>query len=160
MSQKINLKEVVHRIESIARDRMRNQDVVEIDSFKKRQQPKTILVIEDDPSVMRSLDRVFQKEGYKVLCAEDGTQLNQFSDLPIDFIILDIGLPWLNGYELAELLKQSKDLENIPMIFLSGQTESEAVKKGFSVGADDFVKKPFDIEQLKKTVRTLLALRE
>ena len=157
MSKKVDLKNIVSKIEEVARSRMKEQEVVSLDQFRgvsKKEEP------EDDASVRRSLEKTFKKEGYKVLSVEDGTHLNKVIDEPIDFIILDIGLPWLNGYELAELLKESDDLKDIPMIFLSGHTEAEDVKRGFAVGADDYIKKPFDVEKLKKTVKTLLSLRK
>ena len=79
---------------------------------------------------------------------------------PIDLIILDVGLPWINGYELAEMMKAHKDLKRIPLIFISGRVNDADVKRGFEVGADDYIKKPFDLEKIKKTVRTLVQLNK
>ncbi len=166
MSQKnLSIKGVVEKIEKMAKARMSEQDVVSLDKFrglKDKNSPKHILLIDDDPTVRKSLVRALEKDNYKVLAIEDGTRLSEVLDpsIPIDFIILDIGLPWLDGYELASVLKESEELEDIPMIFLSGRKEEDDVKRGFEAGADDYIKKPFDLKQLKKTIETLISLRE
>ncbi|MGE0526017.1 MAG: PleD family two-component system response regulator, partial [Bdellovibrionales bacterium] len=79
---------------------------------------------------------------------------------PVDLIILDIGLPWINGFELAEMMKAHPDLKDIPLIFLSARTSDQDVKRGFDVGADDYITKPFDIEKVKRTVNTLVHLTQ
>ena len=71
---------------------------------------------------------------------------------------MDVGLPWLNGFELGQMLKEHKDLKKIPLVFVSGKTGDEDIKKAFAIGADDYIKKPFEIDKLKKTVETLLKL--
>ena len=104
---------------------------------------------------------MFEMDGFKVKSAADGTELSAVLDeSPIDLIILDIGLPWINGFELAKLLKEHQDLKGIPLIFMSGKTSEIDVKRGFDVGADDYIKKPFDLEKMKKTVHTLLHLNK
>ena len=76
-----------------------------------------------------------------------------------DLILMDVGLPWLNGFELGQMLKEHRDLRKIPLVFVSGQTDDEDVKKAFEIGADDYIKKPFEIDKLKKTVQTLLKIK-
>jgi len=158
----INTKSLITKIEKLTKEKMRDQDVVSLDEFrnlKKKEDPKTILVIDDDEAIRNSLRRLFEAEDYKVITAADGTQLSDvLDDSPIDLIVLDIGLPWLNGFELAKLLKEHEDLKKIPLIFLSGKTSELDVKRGFEVGADDYIKKPFDIQKMKKAVATLLKL--
>ena len=155
----MKLKDMVNKIEKMARSRMCQQEVVPLDQFRspKKIRKKTILVIDDDETIRAALKRAFEADGYNVCCIEDGVHLGAIIDEPIDFIILDVGLPWINGYELADILKQSEDLQSIPMIFLSSHTEEEAIKKGFEKGADDYIKKPFEINTLKKTVKVLLS---
>jgi two-component system aerobic respiration control protein ArcA len=98
-------------------------------------------------------------DGFNVRLAADGTELSGvLDDSSPDLILMDIGLPWLNGFELAQMLKEHKDLKKIPLIFVSGKTSDEDVKRAFEIGADDFIKKPFEIEKLKKTVSTLLKI--
>lgn len=163
MSKKINTRSLIDKIEKLTKEKMTQQEVVSLDQFrslKKKEDPKTILVIDDEEIIRSALRRLFEAEGYKVISAADGTQLSDvLDDSPIDLIVLDIGLPWLNGYELAKLLKEHDDLKKIPLIFLSGKTSELDVKRGFEVGADDYIKKPFEVEQMKKAVGTLLKLR-
>lgn len=166
MKKRINTKDLIDKIQILAKAKMSSQQVVSLDqvrnlSPKKEEAPKVILVIEDDETMRSAMRRIFEAEGYKVILAADGTQLSTvLDDTPLDLIVLDIGLPWVNGLELAQLMKQSADLKKIPLIFVSGKTSDEEMKQAFDVGADDFIKKPFDIERLKKTVRTLLKLAE
>jgi two-component system, OmpR family, aerobic respiration control protein ArcA len=159
---RINTRDLVKKIEKITKERMTGESVVDLHSFrelKNKQNPKTILVIEDDETMRNALKRIFETDGMAVKTAADGTQLALvLDDNPIDLIILDIGLPWINGLELAKLLKEHEDLKHIPLIFVSGKTSEFDVKRGFEAGADDYIKKPFDIEKRKKTVHTLLKL--
>ena len=159
---RINTKDLVNKIEKITKERMTKEPVVELGAIrdlKKRERPKTILVIEDDETMRAALKRIFESDGMQVKSAADGTQLSVvLDDSPIDLIILDIGLPWINGLELAKLLKEHEDLKHIPLVFISGKTSEFDVKRGFEAGADDYIKKPFDVEHMRKTVGTLLKL--
>ncbi len=160
--KKINAQDLIARIEKMTKARMATGEVVQLDNFrdlKKKIDPKTILVIEDDETMRAAMKKIFEMDGYLVKLAADGTELATLLDtVSPDLILLDIGLPWLNGYELGQLLKEHKELKKIPLVFVSGKTSDEDIRKAFEIGADDFVKKPFDIEKLKKTVATLLKI--
>lgn len=162
MAKKINTEDLVKKIEKITRERLVKENVVDLGQYrdlKTSKEPKTILVIEDDETMRRALSRIFEADGHSVRSAADGTQLSTvLDDHPIDLIILDIGLPWINGYELAKLLKEHKDLKDIPLVFISAKTSELDVKRGFEVGADDYIKKPFNIDEMKKSVDTLLKI--
>lgn len=160
--KQINTQDLVNKIEKLTRDRLVKENVVSLDQYRKlktKKDPHSLLVIEDDETMRKALARIFESEGFLVKTAADGTQLSEvLDDSPIDLIILDIGLPWINGFELAKLLKEHKDLKEIPLVFVSGKTSELDVKRGFEVGADDYIKKPFDIEHIKKAVGTLLKI--
>lgn len=162
MGKRINTKDLVGKIEKMTKARIASEPVVDLKNFrevKKKMDPKTLLIIEDDESMRAALQRIFEPEGYLLKIAADATELAKvLDDSPIDLILLDVGLPWVNGFELAQLLKEHKDLKQIPLIFVSGTTSDEDVKMAFQLGADDFIKKPFDVEKLRKTVATLLKL--
>ena len=161
---KLNTRDLVSKIEKLAKEKMRQESIVPLKEFrdlKQKQNQKCILVIEDDETMRSALKRIFESENYRVKTAADGTQLSSvLDDSPIDLIVLDIGLPWINGIELAKLLKEHEYLRNIPLIFVSGKVGDLDVKRGFEAGADDYIKKPFDIDKIKKTVATLLKLSE
>lgn len=162
MSRKINTKDLVQKIEKLTKERMSKSDVVDMSDIrrlKERKLQRTILIIEDDETIRAALKRVFEGDGYRVLAAVDGTQLSSvLDDAPVDLIVLDVGLPWINGFELAEMMKANHDLKDIPLVFLSARTSEADVKRGFEVGASDYIKKPFDIEKVKRTVNTLIHL--
>ncbi len=159
----VNTKKLVDKIEKITREKITKEKVVSLADFrrlKEKEEPKTILVIDDDETMRLALKRIFESEGYRVLVAADGTQLSQVLDeSTLELIVLDIGLPWINGFELCKLLKENEDLKKIPLVFISAKTSEFDVKRGFEVGADDYIKKPFNVDEIKNTVRTLLRLR-
>lgn len=160
--KRINTKDLISKIEKMTKSRIAEQDVVSLDSFreaKKKLDPKVILVIEDDETMRLAIKRILEAEGHVTKLAADATELSTaLDDHPVDLILLDVGLPWINGFELAQLLKEHRDLKKIPLVFVSGKTSDEDMKKAFEIGADDYIKKPFDVEKLKRTVETLLKL--
>ncbi|QDK43976.1 response regulator transcription factor [Bdellovibrio sp. SKB1291214] len=160
--KRINTKDLVNKIEKITKARIASQDVVDLDQFreaKKKLDPKVILVIEDDETMRSAMKRILESEGYVTKLAADATELSTvLDDHPVDLILLDVGLPWVNGFELAQLLKENKDLKKIPLVFVSGKASEEDMKQAFEIGADDYIKKPFDVDKLKKTVETLLKM--
>ncbi|KYG67034.1 transcriptional regulator PhoB-like protein [Bdellovibrio bacteriovorus] len=160
--KRINTKDLISKIEKMTKARIAGQEVVPLDSFreaKKKLDPKVILVIEDDETMRLALKRILESEGYVTKLAADGTELSTALDEhTVDLILMDVGLPWVNGFELAQLLKEHKDLKKIPLVFVSGKASDDDMKKAFEIGADDYIKKPFDVDKLKKTVDTLLKL--
>ena len=154
-------KDLVQKIEKLARERMAKEKVIDIKSIKRSsaKEQSTILLIEDDETIRKALSRMLEAEGYRVRAAVDGTQLSDLlDDTPLDLIMMDIGLPWVNGLELAEMMKGHEQLKGIPLILISGRSSKEDIKKGFAAGCDDYLTKPFDLEKIKKTIATLLQL--
>lgn len=162
--RKINTQDLITKIERLTKARMASQEVVPLSNFrdlKKKIDPPTILVIEDDETMRAAMKKIFEMDGFVVKLAADGTELSSALDnTSPDLILLDIGLPWLNGFELGQMLKEHRDLKKIPLVFVSGKTSDEDVRRAFEIGADDFIKKPFEIEKLKKTVATLLKINK
>lgn len=160
MAKKINTKDLVSKIDKLTKERISKEKVVSLSDYrkiKKNQDPINILVIDDDETMRKALQRIFESEGYRVILAADGTQLTHvLDDTPLDLIVLDIGLPWINGFELAKLMKENSDLKDIPLVFVSGRTSELDVKRGFEIGADDYIK-TLDVEEIKTAVKTLLS---
>jgi len=158
--KKVNAFDLIQKIEKLAKERVISQPVVELNEFrsmKYKLDPKVILVIEDDENMQNVMTRIFAGDGYELRLAADGTELTGVLDeVTPDIILMDIGLPWINGFELAELIKNHREMKNIPIIFVSGQATEEDVTRAYQVGADDFIKKPFEIEHLKATVTKFL----
>lgn len=140
---------------------MAKESVIDIKNLKRSavKENACILLIEDDETIRKALTRMLEGEGYRVRGASDGTQLSEvLDDAPLDLIMMDIGLPWVNGLELTEMMKAHDQLKRIPLILISGRSSKEDIKKGFAAGCDDYLTKPFDLDKIKKTVSTLLQL--
>lgn len=158
--KKINTRDLVDKIERITRSKMAHQEVVPLGSFrdlKKKMDPKVILVVEDDETMRLALKRILEQDSYLVKLASDATELARvLDDKAIDLLLLDIGLPWIDGFELGQILKEHKDLRHIPLVYVSGHVTEDDLKKAFEIGANEFFQKPFDPEKLRKTVEHLL----
>jgi DNA-binding response OmpR family regulator len=105
---------------------------------------KKILIIEDDPGIQLSLKDEFESEGFNVKVADDGlTGLEMTRQNPPDVIILDLMLPYLNGYEICKKLRQEGN--DVPIIILTVKDQEVDKVLGLELGADDYVTKPFSI---------------
>ena len=136
--KKINTRDLVNKIEKMTKARIAGQEVVQLDQFreaKRKLDPKVILIIEDDETMRLAMKRILESEGYVTKLAADGTELSlAIDDHHVDLILMDVGLPWVNGFELAQLMKEHKDLKKIPLVFVSGKSSEEDVKKAFEIG--------------------------
>ena len=100
-----------------------------------------VMMVDDDQEVLQMLRRVFEFEGFDVTTAADGSSaLALFAQSQPDVVILDIALPGLDGYQVLENIRQSSD---IPVIMLTAMRELEPLHRAMSLGADDYVSKPF-----------------
>lgn len=108
---------------------------------------ETILIIEDDPTLLRGLKDNFKFEGYHVVTASDGQKgLEAALSVNPDLILLDIMLPSINGYEICRLVR--KDGLECPIIMLTAKGQEQDIVLGLNLGADDYVTKPFSVRQL------------
>lgn len=116
-----------------------------------------ILVIEDDILMVKILEFVLRKEGYQITIAKDGIEgLEKIQTFHPDMIITDIILPFKSGLEIISFVKENH--KHIPVIVVSSMGEEErTVMEAFNLGADDFVSKPFNPNELKLRVRRLFA---
>lgn len=116
-----------------------------------------ILIVEDDLDVAEMLNAYFRVQGYDVFTVnwgEDGVRAAQ-TVLP-DLMILDIRLPDIDGYEVARRVRTDRRTNEIPIIFLTEKRERIDRLQGFEVGADDYITKPFDVQELRLRVRNAL----
>jgi len=119
---------------------------------------QSILIIEDDPALLRGLTDNFRNHGYDVRTATDGnTGLAAALGEPPDLVLLDIMLPKLNGYEICRQVR-ARGLE-LPIIMLTAKGQEEDIVRGLELGADDYVTKPFSIRELLARVKALLRRR-
>lgn len=127
-----------------------------------RQQPERtprILVVEDDTNLMEGMREILELDGYEVLTATSGVGgleiLRQSEEAP-DLIVSDIMMPKMDGYEFFEKVRSYEEWISIPFVFLSARGEKSDVRLGKSMGADDYVIKPFSVEDLLVTVSSKL----
>ncbi len=116
-----------------------------------------ILIVEDDLDVAEMLNAYFRVQGYDVFTVnwgEDGVRSSQ-QDQP-DLIILDIRLPDIDGYEVARRIRADRRTADIPIIFLTEKRERSDRLQGLEIGADDYITKPFDVQELRLRVRNAL----
>ena len=116
-----------------------------------------ILIVEDDLDIAEMLNAYFRVQGYEVFTVnwgEDGVRAAQ-TVLP-DLMILDIRLPDIDGYEVARRVRSDRRTNEIPIIFLTEKRERIDRLQGFEVGADDYITKPFDVQELRLRVRNAL----
>ena len=117
-----------------------------------------IMIIEDDPKIVRFLELELQHEGYEVESAYNGrTGLEMIISGGYDLVLLDVMLPEISGFEVLRRIRQDKD---IPVIMLTAKDDVTDKVKGLDLGADDYVTKPFAIEELLARVRGALRKKE
>jgi two-component system phosphate regulon response regulator PhoB len=124
--------------------------------------PRTrVLVIEDERGLTEVLSYNLQREGYETIVAHDGQEgLRKAQTLLPDLILLDLMLPVLNGLEVCRELKAGERTRDIPILMLTAKTEETDQVVGFSLGADDYVTKPFGVKALMARIKALQRRRE
>lgn len=122
---------------------------------------KRILVIEDNADVRENLGEILSLSGYEVMTAENGKigAAKALADLP-DLILCDIMMPELDGYGVLHIISRSAKTADIPFIFLTAKAEKEDFRRGMSLGADDYIIKPFDDVALLQTIENRLKKSE
>ncbi|MCF8720476.1 response regulator transcription factor [Nitrospina gracilis] len=117
----------------------------------------TILVVDDDPSIVTLVKQLVDQEKYKVISTDDGESAEAIirSRCP-DLVLLDINIPGKNGLEVCRSLRGDKETQNLPIIILSGRTEQVDRNLGLEFGADDYITKPFNSQELLLRVNNVL----
>ncbi len=114
----------------------------------------TILLVEDDPSIREVTAIGLRQAGFTVVTADDGREaLERFGSGSIDLILLDVMLPRLDGLEVARAIRRTS---TVPIVMLTARSDTIDVVVGLEAGADDYVKKPFDVPELVARVRAAL----
>ncbi len=126
---------------------------------KEKMPNETVLVVDDDPDILHNTKECLFRAGYRVLTAVDGFAVRQISrDERPDVIILDVDMPVTGGLEICKALKSDSGIKHIPVILLHEKPSTEDKVAGFEAGAQDYVTKPFDDDEL--TARVAAAARQ
>jgi DNA-binding response OmpR family regulator len=119
--------------------------------------PKRILVVDDEPDLVRALGLRLSSRGYEVLTAFDGVQaMSRIQKERPDLVLLDIHLPAGNGYRVCERMRESAGVKETPVIALTADPSAEAEKRCHELGCADFFRKPYDPRQLMEAVTRAL----
>lgn len=117
---------------------------------------KKILIVDDEPNIVMSLEYTFKKNNFKVYIARDGQEALEIvkTEFP-DVIILDVMMPLVDGYATIEQIRANEKLKNCKVIFLSAKNKESDIEKGLSLGANLYMTKPFSIKKLVEQVNEL-----
>ncbi len=116
-----------------------------------------ILVVDDDPVTRKLIGKFLAQEDFRVETAPDGeTCLKEITGISPDLVLLDINMPGLSGIQTCKLLKQERELAEIPVIFVTASTEDETLKQAFKAGARDYVRKPVNRIELITRIEAAL----
>lgn len=122
---------------------------------------KTILLVEDDLGIRETVSDLIETMGYKAMCAENGLEALQL--IPVikpDLIVSDIMMPRMDGLQLLNHLKSDVNYCAIPVIILTAKVDFETQLDSYRIGADGYVMKPFNIQELSYKIKNLIALKE
>jgi len=119
----------------------------------------SILIVDDEPSIVMSLEYLMRKQGYRVLIARNGMEaLDLLKKEKINLVLLDIMMPDVDGYEICNWIKTQEHLASTKLIFLSAKSKRSDIEKGLELGADAYVTKPFSTRKLTKQIEELIKI--
>jgi CheY-like chemotaxis protein len=122
---------------------------------------KTILVVDDSPTVRKLISGKLEKCGHTVYCAEDGVQaMGELSSMVPDLILLDINMPRMDGYQVCKLIRTNDETKDVPVVMISGKDGFFDKVRGRMAGTSGYITKPFGPETLMKAIETYLKIEE
>ncbi len=115
---------------------------------------QTILIVEDEPAIADTIQYALETEGFKTFCAGSGSEaLTLITDGPVNLIVLDVGLPDINGFELCKKIRLTS---TVPILFLTARSDEIDRVVGLEIGGDDYVTKPFSPRELSARIKAIL----
>jgi DNA-binding response OmpR family regulator len=123
-------------------------------------QPRTvtILVADDEQDIRELVAYRLSRSGYSIIEARDGEEAFQLAaDRALDMAVLDVMMPWLNGFDLTQRLRHTPATERLPILLMSASVQEADISRGIAAGADGYLTKPFTPDQLLTRVREVLS---
>jgi len=118
-----------------------------------------ILIVDDEPNIVMSLEFLMRKNGYQVSIARNGTEaLDAIDHTAVDLVLLDIMMPDVDGYQVCRHIRQHPKRAGTRVIMLSAKSKEADIQKGYEAGADLYIPKPFSTRQLMEKVKELLVV--
>jgi len=116
-----------------------------------------VLIVDDDPNILMSLEFLMRKNGYEVFIARNGSEAMELLEQNTpDLALLDIMMPDVDGYEICKHVKTSDQLKSCKIVFISAKTKESDIQKGYDSGADLYITKPFSTKNVVSKVKELL----
>lgn len=122
-----------------------------------QQKSKKILIVDDEPNIVLSLDYLVRKNGYVPFIARNGTEalILAMNEKP-DLVLLDIMMPDVDGFEVCRQIRSNSDLADTKIIFLSAKSRREDIERGLAEGANSYITKPFSTKQIMLEIKKLI----
>ncbi|MBC5840903.1 response regulator [Flavobacterium sp. F-380] len=118
---------------------------------------RKILIVDDEPNIVMSLEYTFKKNNFEVFIARDGQEALDILKIQLpDIIILDVMMPMVDGYATLEQIKKDERLQHCKVIFLSAKNKEQDIERGLQLGANLYVTKPFSVKKLVDQVQELI----
>ncbi|MGF7215108.1 DNA-binding response OmpR family regulator [Spirosoma lacussanchae] len=117
----------------------------------------TVVIADDEPNILLSLEFLMKKEGHRVFIARDGAEAQELIDAEKpDLLLLDVMMPKMNGHELCRYVRAQPDLNHAKVIFLSARSKEADVQAGYEAGANLYIPKPFSTRDLVSRINQLM----
>lgn len=122
---------------------------------------RSVLVVDDEPNIVLSITFLMKQQGYEVRTASNGEEaLQALHEKTPDLILLDVMMPKPDGYEVCQQIRATEKWKGIPVIMLTAKGREVEREKGFAMGADDYIIKPFATQELVAKVQAILQEKE
>lgn len=118
---------------------------------------KRVLIVDDEPNIVISLEFLMRQSGYEIRVARDGREAETaLAEFQPDLVLLDVMLPHKSGFELCQTIRENPDWKLLKIVLLTAKGREMDITKGLSLGADDYVTKPFSTKELVDKVNALI----
>lgn len=118
---------------------------------------RKILIVDDEPNIVMTLEYTFKKKDFEVFIARDGSEALQILENNVpDVVLLDIMMPNVDGYQTLKRIKANDSLKNTKVVFLTAKNKASDIEKGLKLGADKYLTKPFSVKKIVLEIHELL----
>ncbi|WP_088323426.1 response regulator [Polaribacter tangerinus] len=118
---------------------------------------RKILIVDDEPNIVMTLEYAFKKQNFEVFIARDGSEaLEILENNMLDVVLLDVMMPKVDGYQTIKFIKSKNRLENTKVVFLTAKNKASDIEKGIKLGADKYLIKPFSVKKIVQEIKELL----
>ena len=119
---------------------------------------KKIVIVDDEPNIVMTLEYAFKKNNFEVYIARDGSEALEILESVIpDIILLDIMMPKVDGYQTLKIIKENNKLKQTKVVFLTAKNKASDIEEGLKLGADKYLTKPFSIKKIVSEINELIA---